>query len=297
MASFLAYHLGTDRQWGCFLCTLTCVTYGAAEVLLLISYLEGYDDDFMGGGGTTLEVIDGICQLTAAFFFTWGMFLFYRGEYPERLKAEGLNRNGGPLDVESLSFTERYFTHSQRLLGSWIFVVACIPYAVVGVCFLVLDSITYFYGWAYLIAGVCGMIIFSAWATLMWPELQMKNSGHGSSYLFDALCCIESLRGPCGNDFVFALWIIIIMLFPTTAYMVEGFYDTPSIAYFLLCVSLVLFLWGVMAYAYGHDGGSNMLFNPVACCCPPIQEESGIEATPSPAGNEEGSHLLPSSNA
>ena len=66
---FWEYHLGTDRQWGAFLWCVACVFYGAAEAVLLVSFTQGYDDDLMGGGGTTVEEINASCQLVAAALF------------------------------------------------------------------------------------------------------------------------------------------------------------------------------------------------------------------------------------
>ena len=112
---FWQHHLGTDRQWGAFLWCVACVFYGAAEAVLLVSFTEGYDDDLMGGGGTTIEEINATSQLVAAALFLWGSWRFFKGSYPAALDASLESLKGLDGAADGLSWAQRYFTHSDEV--------------------------------------------------------------------------------------------------------------------------------------------------------------------------------------
>ncbi len=269
------YHLGTDRQWGSFLWCVASALYGAAEVFAWwVVAVDGGQDDVMGGGGPSLEEINALLQFVAAVLFLWGSWKFYRGNYPAA--REQLHRDVQALTAkgaEPLGWCARYFTFSNELWGSWLFALACVPYPAIGVAYLCAadgSEADEFVGWTYVTGGLAMVAGMAFWALTLSPDALAQNGGGGSTVLYDTLCCCgsEKCRAACGSDFLFMLWIVLVLLVPSVPILVLYAALRPTAMNICYAASIAVLTWGVAAFGRGHDDGEgSRMCNPVTCCC------------------------------
>ena len=204
----------------------------------------------MGGGGPSLEEINALLQFVAAVLFLWGSWKFYRGNYPAA--REQLHRDVQALTAkgaEPLGWCARYFTFSNELWGSWLFALACVPYPAIGVAYLCAadgSEADEFVGWTYVTGGLAMVAGMAFWALTLSPDALAQNGGGGSTVLYDTLCCCgsEKCRAACGSDFLFMLWIVLVLLVPSVPILVLYAALRPTAMNICYAASIAVLTWG-----------------------------------------------------
>ena len=117
-------------------------------------------------------------------------------------------------DVSKLSFLERYFTGSDFLIATWMFLLCGLPlFGYTG--YILADDSGSLFGWELLVGSVGYVAILSVWVIASMPENLVANDGRGSSHFFDYVfqpycfplfCCYGVCCRCCCNSTDLAFW-------------------------------------------------------------------------------------------
>jgi hypothetical protein len=250
----LERNLGTDFALSCWLYLVSAVIYSVA---LLVAFSTG-DLSYFGYYSVTFLTL-----FLASLLWDVGCVLFVYVSYPG--VTEGILKQVMSEEIDNWSFVQKYFTGNTLLVATWLIVIGFLPYYE-GPIYAYLDGeisqnelvvmVTFL---------VIGTIILFIWLYNTLPAVMRANGEHGSSYIFDAFCCIDICgdnRSFCkrhiGNDFQAAAWIVVIGTFasvPVSAIAIVANPNTMTIL-FLLC-SVIFFLGSVPLVSASYNIRSN----------------------------------------
>lgn len=279
---FWKYHFGTDMQIASWMFLISSALFIAMEVDEILDAERGIDDPDI-----YIKVEDW-CFLVMGILFTLGSIYFVILSYPAEMAAE-MNKIAHE-DMSKLTFLERYFTGTDFLIATWLFLLCGLPlFGYTG--YMLADDPSSCSGWVLLLGSLGYVAILSVWVIASMPENLVANDGKGSSYFFDycfqpycfplfccygvcCRCCCNSMdlalwRVHLGTDMLAGGWLFFLMaclLMPYAIYYAIWF---PGETYTWLTMgSTVGFVWGagLMVYtSYPENVGSTWTWDTMTC--------------------------------
>merc|ERR1712072_1281733 len=172
--SFVKRHFGTDVLAAGWLLLLATFFYTAYSILFL---MEMWGDTFP-------RVFFAWDNLIASLVFVVAGVYFALLVYPDQL--EEFERSSLGVDLDQLSWREKYFTANKFLIAIWMFIVACGFYYAAGIVWIIYGQPLV--GVTFLLSTFAGQAACFIWAYAAMPANMQSNDGAGSSVLYDTCC-------------------------------------------------------------------------------------------------------------
>jgi hypothetical protein len=204
--SFVKRHFGTDVLAAGWLLLLATFFYTAYSILFL---MEMWGDTFP-------RVFFAWDNLVASLVFVVAGVYFALLGYPAEL--EEFERSSLGVDLDQLSWREKYFTANKFLIAIWMFIVACGFYYAAGIVWIIYGQPLV--GVTFLLSTFAGQAACFIWAYAAMPANMQSNDGAGSSVLYDTCCGCDWpwLKARIGTDALLGNWLFFIACFGAGCY-------------------------------------------------------------------------------
>ena len=204
--SFIRRHFGTDILAGGWILLLATIFYTAYSVLFLI---EMWGDTFP-------RVFFAWDNFVASLIFLVAGVYFALLGYPAEIEKF---ENSMLVDLDTLTWREKYFTANSFLMAVWMFIVACGFYYAAGIVWIIYGQPLV--GVTFLLSTFIGQAACFIWAYAAMPANMQSNNGHGSSVLFDVCCGCDDypwLKARIGTDALLGNWLFFLACFGASVY-------------------------------------------------------------------------------
>ena len=204
--SFVKRHFGTDVLAAGWLLLLATFFYTAYSILFL---MEMWGDTFP-------RVFFAWDNLVASLVFVVAGVYFALLGYPAEL--EEFERSSLGVDIDQLSWREKYFTANKFLIAIWMFIFACGFYYAAGIVWIIYGQPLV--GVTFLLSTFAGQAACFIWAYAAMPANMQSNDGAGSSVLYDTCCGCDWpwLKARIGTDALLGNWLFFIACFGAGCY-------------------------------------------------------------------------------
>ena len=143
-------------------------------------------------------------------FVVAGVYFALLG-YPAEL--EEFERSSLGVDLDQLTWREKYFTANKFLIAIWMFIFACGFYYAAGIVWIIYGQPLV--GFTFLLSTFAGQAACFIWAYAAMPANMQSNDGAGSSVLYDTCCGCDWpwLKARIGTDALLGNWLFFIACF------------------------------------------------------------------------------------
>ena len=114
------------------------------------------------------------------------------------------------VDLDQLSWREKYFTANKFLIAIWMFIFACGFYYAAGIVWIIYGQPLV--GFTFLLSTFAGQAACFIWAYAAMPANMQSNDGAGSSVLYDTCCGCDWpwLKARIGTDALLGNWLFFM---------------------------------------------------------------------------------------
>jgi hypothetical protein len=260
VGSFLKYHFGTDLLLSSWLFLLSSILFVIFAILEMV-----YASDYA-------YLVLFAVVLVVTLVFTVGSYIFLLLSYPD-----AVDEMMGALillDMDKLTFTERYFTGNYFLIMAWIFLLAyCIMFAY-PIWAMIDGALTIEYGIIFIVLLLACMPVLIIFVVACFPHNLIHNNGAGSSHVYDFLfhCCFEcdTIQYHFGTDMLMAVWgfwiFAMISVIVSIAFVA---FDPTGINIFQLVACVIFFVGVDLMLIAVHPGKlkSDVSWRVLTCRC------------------------------
>ena len=291
---FFERHLGTDLQFASWLLLISTVLF----LLVMVIYLAVLDYET----SDTYVIATYIIFTISSLIYVYGTWLLVEVSYPEEWQKFMYKVMNTKLD--ELTWTEKYFSHNELLILSWVFVIATIPLLIGPIWALAVGDLSATEGALYLLVVLLFLGVMTLFVIACMPEHLLANEYKGSSYSYDYFigpitcggccgCCKESLQIHLGTDLLVAAWALLIFaVFGTfvAIYLCVVYYTNYTD--WILLATLVILTMGSYLFLYAsypeNIMGTSMAYDLMTCREPrPKTVDPEMTALLMPKGEEE----------
>jgi len=251
--SYWKLHFGTDVLMSCWFLLISTVCFTVIPIQELLSIDSSTDE---------VTKVYYISWLICGVAYLIGTIAFLAISYPDAM--EDMMQSMAKIEIEKLSFGQRYFYGNSLLVMTWFFALATLPMVIYYFYAMVTGDISIAYGILAMIASFIGFTVLFVWVVATFPENMIKNNGIGSQYVvefmvYHNLCCgnEEFWRYHFINDFLFGSWAFLVissLSFPGAIYLFAS--DPTNFEDYMLFISSFFFVLGSILLVHASYPGN-----------------------------------------